>query len=89
MELDPDNNLSERRLRIVALGRKNYLFVGHEQDGRNSAMLASILATCVLHEVNPQEYLTDVLIRVQTHPAYRIDDLLPHRWKELFSHSAS
>jgi len=84
VEIDPDNNLSERLLRIVALGRKNYLFVGHEQAGHNSAMLASLLATCVLHDVNPQDYLADVLIRVQTHPASRIDELLPHRWKDLF-----
>lgn len=88
VEIDPDNNLSERLLRIIALGRKNYLFVGHEQAGRNSAMLASLLATCVLHGVNPQDYLADVLIRVQTHPASRIDDLLPHRWKELFGPEA-
>lgn len=83
-EIDPDNNLSERLLRTLALGRKNWLFVGHEEAGRNSAMLASVLATCVLHDVNPQDYLADVLIRIQTHPASRIDDLLPHRWKDLF-----
>ena len=88
VEIDPDNNLSERLLRIVALGRKNYLFVGHEQAGRNSAMLASVLATCVLHDVNPQDYLADVLLRVQTHPASRIDELLPHRWKDLFGPAA-
>lgn len=84
IEIAPDNNLSERLLRIVALGRKNYLFVGHEQAGRNSAMLASLIATCVLHDVNPQAYLADVLIRVQDHPASEIDDLLPDRWKERF-----
>jgi transposase len=88
VEIDPDNNLSERLLRIIALGRKNYLFVGHEQAGRNSAMLASLLATCVMHGVNPQDYLADVLIRVQTHPAARLDDLLPHRWKVLYGPDA-
>lgn len=84
VSIAPDNNLSERLLRIIALGRKNYLFVGHEQAGENSAKLASLLATCVLHDVNPQEYLADVLIRIQTHPASQIDDLLPDRWKVLF-----
>ncbi len=88
VEIAPDNNLSERLLRAFALGRKNWLFVGHKEAGRNSAMLASILATCVLHGVNPQKYLTDVLIRVQHHPASAIDDLLPHRWKELFGEAA-
>lgn len=80
----PDNNLSERLLRIVALGRKNYLFVGHEKAGKNSAMLASLIATCVLHDVNPQAYLADVLLRVQTHPASEIDVLLPGQWKARF-----
>lgn len=84
IEVAPDNNLSERLLRIVALGRKNYLFVGHEQAGKNSAMLASLIATCVLHDVNPQEYLADVLLRVQDHPATEIDDLLPDRWRRRF-----
>ncbi len=88
-EIDPDNNLSERLLRAFALGRKNWLFVGHKEAGRNCAMLASILATCVLHGVNPQKYLADVLIRVQDHPASAIDDLLPHRWKELFGEGAA
>jgi len=86
--IDPDNNLSERLLRIIALGRKNYLFVGHEQAGRNSAMLASLLATCVLHEVNPQDYLADILLRVQTHPASQINELLPQRWKGQFGAAA-
>jgi len=56
--------------------------------GRNTAMLASILATCVLHDVNPLEYLADVLIRVQDHPSAAIGDLVPHRWKQLFGQAA-
>jgi len=88
VEIAPDNNLSERLLRTIALGRKNYLFVGHEEGGRNTAMLASLLATCVLHGVNPQQYLADVLIRVQDHPAAKVGDLAPHRWKELFGGQA-
>jgi transposase len=78
--LPVDNNASERALRVVALGRKNFLFVGHEEAGDNLAGLYSLIATCAAHDVEPIEYLTDVLIRVQTHPAARIDDLLPHRW---------
>jgi transposase len=89
IELKPDNNLSERLLRVIALGRKNYLFVGHETAGQNSAMLASLIATCILHDVNPQEYLADVLIRVQTHPASRIDELMPDRWQTLFASTAA
>jgi transposase len=75
-----DNNASERALRIVALGRKNFLFVGNPDCGDNLAGMYSLVATCDLHEVDPLEYLRDVLLRVDTHPATRIDELLPHRW---------
>jgi transposase len=75
-----DNNASERALRIVALGRKNFLFVGNPDCGGNLAGLYSLIATCDLHDVNPLEYLRDVLLRVDTHPAAKIDELLPHRW---------
>jgi transposase len=78
--LPVDNNASERALRICALGRKNFLFVGHDEAGENLAGLYSLIATCEVNGVNPVEYLADVLIRVQTHPASRIDDLLPHNW---------
>lgn len=75
-----DNNASERALRIVALGRKNFLFVGNPDCGDNLAGLYSLIATCDLHDVDPLEYLREVLLRVDTHPASRIDELLPHRW---------
>lgn len=76
-----DNNISERQLRLIALGRKNYLFVGHDVAGQNLAVLQTFVATCVANNVNPQEYLADVLIRIQTHPQSKIDELLPHNWK--------
>jgi transposase len=75
-----DNNASERALRIVALGRKNFLFVGNPDCGGNLAGLYSLIATCGLHDVDPLEYLRDVLLRIDTHPASKIDELLPHRW---------
>ena len=75
-----DNNASERALRVSALGRKNFLFVGHDEAGENLAGLYSLVATCETNGVNPVEYLADVLLRVQTHPASRIDELLPHNW---------
>jgi hypothetical protein len=62
------------------LGRKNFLFVGSDEAGENLAGLYSLIATCEANEVNPVAYLADVLIRVQTHPASRIDELLPNRW---------
>jgi transposase len=76
-----DNNPSERALRAAALGRKNWLFVGHDESGENVAGLFSLVATCEANGVNPTQYLADVLLRVQTHPATRIDELLPQNWK--------
>jgi transposase len=79
--IPPDNNRSESALRVVALGRKNYLFVGNEDAGDNIAGLYSLVATCEANGVNPIAYLTDVLLRVSTHPADQIDDLLPQNWR--------
>jgi transposase len=79
--LPVDNNASEGALRAAALGRKNFLFVGHDKAGENLAGLYSLVATCEANGVNPAAYLSDVLVRLDTHPAARIDELLPHRWK--------
>jgi transposase len=49
--------------------------------GNNVAGLYSLVATCEANSVNPLDYLSDVLLRVQDHPAAGIDDLLPHRWR--------
>ncbi|RKH93068.1 IS66 family transposase [Corallococcus sp. AB038B] len=76
-----DNNRSEAALRKAALGRKNFLFVGHEAAGENLAGLYALVATCEANQVNPEEYLADVLLRVQTHPHSRIGELLPHEWR--------
>jgi transposase len=65
----------------IALGRKNYLFFGNNDAARNFAVLYSLVVTAERHGINPLDYLADVLMRVQTHPAKRIDELLPHRWK--------
>jgi transposase len=75
-----DNNASERALRIVALGRKNFMFVGHEEAGQNLAILYSLMATCEEHGVDPHAYLADVLMRIDDHPNRLIDELLPDQW---------
>ena len=80
-QIPPDNNRSERALRVVALYRKNSLFVGDEEGGQNLADLLTILATCAANGVNPLPYLTDILPRVAEHPNNRIDELLPQNWK--------
>jgi transposase len=78
------NNSSERRLRVVALGRKNYLFVGHPRAGRNLAGLYSLVGSCIANAVEPTEYLTDVLARVTDAKSDAdLDALLPDRWMPL------
>lgn len=82
-KLNIDNNPVENSIRPVALGRKNYLFAGsHEAAGR-SAMLYSFLGTCKLHDINPFTWLQDVLRRIANHPINKIEELLPHNWKQL------
>lgn len=78
------NNASEAALRIVALMRKNSLFFGNDKAGRRFMVLYSLIATCERHDINPEVYLADVLIRINEHPKDRIADLLPHRWKQRF-----
>ena len=75
------NNASEAALRIVALARKNSLFFGNEKAARRFMVLYSLIATCERHDVNPEAYLADVLLRVQDQPIDRLVELLPHRWK--------
>jgi transposase len=78
--IPPDNNIAEASLRRVALGRSNFLFVGHKDAGDNLAVLYTLVASCEKHSVNPIAYLTDMLLRVQRHPAAKVRDLLLDRW---------
>src|SRR3954453_10455542 len=67
----------------VALGRKNWLFVGSDEGGETAAVLMSLCTTCKDLGIDPQAYLRDVLDRISTHPARRIEELLPDRWQAL------
>ncbi len=72
----------ERAIRPVTLGRKNHLFAGSDGGADRWAIVASLLATAKLNDVEPYAYLKDVLERMtHGHPANRIDDLLPWNWK--------
>jgi transposase len=77
--LEIDNNAAERALRVVALGRKNYLFAGSDAGGERAATLYSLMGTAKLNGLDPETYLRDVLSRIADHPINRIEELLP--WK--------
>jgi len=79
---DITNNAAERALRRVAVGRKNWVYVGIEEAGQPAAVLMSLLQTCVEHGVNAIEYLRDVLTRIgEPGSAKEIADLTPAAWK--------
>jgi len=75
--IEIDNNAAERALRVVALGRKNYLFAGSDAGGERAAAIYSLIGTANLNGINPEAYLRDVLARIADHPINRIDELLP------------
>lgn len=74
------NNLSERALRVIALLRKNSLFAGTDEAAQRFAQLLSLLATCQLHDVNPETWLADVLLAINE-PGLLAEELLPWNWK--------
>jgi transposase len=76
-----DNNVSEREMKRVVLNRKNSLFVGNARGGRTAAILASLTSTCRRHDVDPQLYLTQLLINLPTLPISKLPQWLPDQWK--------
>jgi len=79
-----DNNRAENQLRVVALGRKNWLFAGSFEGARRAALLYSLVQSCAVIDVPPFDYLKDVLLRVATHPQRLIGQLTPKGWAETF-----
>jgi transposase len=78
-ELEIDNSAAERALRSIALGRKNYLFMGSDSGGQRAASLYSLIGTAKLNGLDPAFYLRTVLAQIAEHPINRIAELLP--WK--------
>jgi transposase len=74
------NNAAERKLRAIALGRRNWTFAGSDEGGRRAAAIYTLIATAKLNNVDPQAWLADVLARLSDHPAKRIHELLPWNW---------
>ena len=79
-----DNNGAENLLRVVAVGRKNWLFAGSMEGANRAALLYTLARGCKLAGVEPFRYFKDVLLRVATHPASRIDELTPSGWAVTF-----
>jgi transposase len=75
--LEIDNSAAERALRSVALGRKNFLFVGSDGGGERAAAMYSLIGSAKLNGLNPELYLRTVLARIADHPISRISELLP------------
>ena len=71
------NNAAERALRGIALGRKSWLFCGSDRGGQRAAAMYSLIVTARMNDVDPQAWLADQLARIATHPAHRLDELLP------------
>jgi transposase len=80
-----DTNHLERALRVIPMGRRNWLFTWTELGAKHVGIVQSLLTTCRLHEINPYDYLVDVLQRVGQHPATRVAELTPRLWKSLFA----
>lgn len=76
-----DNNLVENSIRIPAVGRRRWLFIGHPDAGWRSAVIYSLIVSCRRRGINPQEYLTDILNRLPGLTIDQIDPLLPENWK--------
>lgn len=75
-----DNNVAERAIRPLAIGRKNWLFVGSEAGGKAAAVVLSLVQSCRGVGVNPREYLEDVMRRLMDHNSQKLDELLPLAW---------
>jgi transposase len=86
---DPDVPLStnhiERTLRVIPMGKKNWLFSWTELGAEHIGIAQSLIATCRMHNIDPYTYLVDVLQRIGQHPASKVAELTPRRWKELFA----
>jgi hypothetical protein len=88
-DLHIDNNISERTLKLIGIGRANWLFLGSDNGGQTAAVLFSFTATCKHLRIDTFAYLRDILGRLPTHPVERLEELLPHRWQSVSQTTAS
>ena len=83
--LEIDNNIAERAIRPLAIGRKNYLFVGNDGGGETAAVLYSLITSAKRHGIDPFTYLRDVFARIGNTPMSELKQFLPDRWRTEFS----
>jgi transposase len=76
-----DNNIAERAIRSLAVGRKNWLFAGSDTGGERAAAIYSLIETAKLNDLNPEAWLADILPRIDDHSNKRLHELLPWNWK--------
>ena len=84
-EVPIDTNHLERALRVIPMGRKSWLFCWTELGAKHVGIMQSLIVTCRLHQIDPYDYLVDVLQRVGEHPANRVHELTPRLWKTHFA----
>jgi transposase len=75
------NNAAERALRGFALGRKSWLFAGSDRGAERAAVMATLIMTAKLNDIDPQAWLADVLARINDQPIHWLDELLPWNWR--------
>ena len=75
-----DNNLVENAIRPTAVGKKNFLFIGHPEAGQRSAIIYSVLGSCRRHGINPDEYLRDLFERLPKAKTPEVKSLTPAAW---------
>ena len=80
-----DTNHLERALRVIPMGRRNWLFTWTELGAKHVCIVQSLLTTCRLYEISPYDYLVDVLRRVGVHPGTGVAELTPRLWKQNFA----
>ena len=86
-DLPADNNWVENQIRPIAIGRNNWLFAGSLRAGKRAAAVMSLVHSARLNGHDPYVYLKDVLERLPTQPASRVQELLPHRWQPAITSS--
>ncbi|MBW8067784.1 MAG: IS66 family transposase [Ferrovum sp.] len=84
-EVPPDTNHLERALRVIPMGKKNWNFCWTEVGAELAGVAQSLIVTCRLHDIDPYDYLVDVLQRVGQHPASEVAQLTPRLWKQHFA----